>query len=81
MDFIQKNSLKVHNEDFTRFSSCNEPSVIDHIVSNCPEKLSCVSTNLNTVSDHCHLTCNIFIRIPKSTQVYKKIRDWSKLTR
>ena len=36
-EFISDNKLKVHNNQFTRYASNCDPSVIDQIVSNCPQ--------------------------------------------
>ena len=38
-EFISEHNLKVHNNQFTRYQSNCDPSIIDQIIYNCPQKL------------------------------------------
>ena len=39
-EFISDNKLKVHNNEFTRYASNCDSSIIDQIITNCPENFS-----------------------------------------
>ena len=80
-DFIAENKLKVHNNQFTRYASNCDPSIIDQIVSNCPQKLLTIKTELNTISDHCHLSSIFNIEIPKQQPKYRKRRNFKLIYR
>ena len=80
-DFISNNKLKVHNNEFTRYASNCDPSVIDQIISNCPEKFLHVRTEINTISDHCHLSSTYNIKIPKQQPKYRRYRDFCLVNR
>ena len=80
-EFIADNKLKVHNSQFTRYASNCDPSVIDQIVSNCPQKLLAVKTDFNNISDHCHLSSTFNIEIPKQQPKYRKYRDFKLIYR
>ena len=49
---INENNLTLHNSDFTRIVSHQPPSCIDHITSNCCNKIINVKTHNNIFSDH-----------------------------
>ena len=80
-EFIYDNKLKVHNNQFTRYASNCDPSVIDQIVSNCPQKLLTIKTDFNNISDHCHLSSTFNIEIPKQQPKYRKYRDFKLIYR
>ena len=80
-EFIFDNNLKVHNNQFTRYASNSDPSLIDQIISNCPQKLLSVKTETNIISDHCHLSCTFNIEIPKQQLKYRRIRDFRLMNR
>ena len=80
-DFIAENKLKVHNNQFTRYQSNCDPSIIDQIISNCPQKLLAIKTEINNISDHCHLSSVFNIEIPKQQPKYRKSRDFSLIYR
>ena len=80
-EFLFDHNLKVHNNEFTRYQSNCDPSVIDQIISNCPQKLLAVKTEVNTISDHCHLSSTFNIEIPKQQPKFRKVRDFSLIYR
>ena len=71
-EFIFDHKLKVHNNEFTRYQSNCDPSIIDQIISNYPQKLLTARTQINTISDHCHLSTILNIEIPKQQPNFKK---------
>ncbi len=48
--------LTIHNNNFTRYVPHQPPSCLDHITSNCSNKISNVKTHRNVFSDHCVIT-------------------------
>ena len=80
-EFISDHKLKVHNNQFTRYQSNCDPSIIDQIISNCPQKLLTVKTQFNTISDHCHLSSLFNIEIPKQQPKFRKIRNFKLIYR
>ena len=56
-EFLEKNKLQIMNEELTRFESNVEPTCIDHIITNVPQRISKVQTTTNIVSDHETVTC------------------------
>merc|ERR1712112_532441 len=57
------------------------PSCIDHIFSNCPNKLINTTTHTNTNSDHSFLTTTYVSQEAIYTPKFIKIRDKKQLTR
>ena len=55
-DHYNSNNITMHNNKFTRFVRHQMPSSIDHIYSNCINKMLNVQTITNTCSDHAILT-------------------------
>ena len=53
---VINNNLTIHNNKYTRIVSNQPPSCIDHIYSNCVNKITNVNTHKNIYSDHCILT-------------------------
>ena len=80
-EFIADNQLKVHNNQFTRYASNCDPSIIDQIITNCPQKLLTVKTEFNTISDHCHLSSTFNIEIPKQQPKFRKYRNFKLIYR
>ena len=80
-EFIHDNKLHVHNNQFTRYQSNCDPSVIDQIISNCPQKLLSVKTEINSISDHCHLSSIFNIEIPNQQPKYRKYRNFKLIFR
>ena len=56
--FLNDNNLVTMNEEATRYCSGTEPSCIDHITTNCPDKLFNINTVKSIFSDHCCLVGN-----------------------
>ena len=75
-DFHTENKLHIHNNQFTRYASNCEPSVMDQIISNCPQKLLHIKPKSNTISDHCHLSSIFNIKVTKQQPKYKRIRNF-----
>ena len=40
------------NEEYTRFMNGQDPSCIDHIITNSPKKVKNIATHVNSISDH-----------------------------
>ena len=57
-DFINNNNITIHNNKIIHFSTIHQNSTIDHIFSNCPDKLTQVRTERQIHSDHALLHCN-----------------------
>ena len=74
MDASVTNNWVIHNSEFTRYAPHQKPSIIDHIISNCPAKISLGKTSKKLISDHCYLT---FEYIAKGTQTKPKFR-WNR---
>ena len=77
-----KYNLTQHNHKFTRFAPHQPPSCIDHIFSNCTNKISNVTTHKNTISDHSIITA----QYSSNHQIYhpkfiKKNRNFRLLTK
>ena len=51
-----KYNITQHNHKFTHFVPHQPPSCIDHIYSNCANKIINVTTHKNTTSDHSIIT-------------------------
>ena len=51
-EFRNQNHFTILYKEFTRFQSTAEPSLIDHILTNCPEYLDNVLTKSGLISDH-----------------------------
>ena len=81
MDFIENNKLFIHNTEFTRYAPHQDPTIIDHIVSNCQNRLTNVVTKPFFVSDHCYLHTTINIDVPISLPKFKTKRDQKLLHR
>ena len=50
-EFLLRNKLQIMNEELTRFESNVEPTCIDHIITNIPQRISKVQTTTNIVID------------------------------
>ena len=80
-EFISDNKLTVHNNQFTRYQSNCDPSIIDQIISNCPQKIINMRTELNSISDHCHLSSLFNIEIPNQQPRYKRVKNFKGINR
>ena len=79
--FIEDNKLTLHNHEFTRYSPNQDPSIIDHIVSNMDTKVGSVATTKNIFSDHCHLHTHISIDVPNTRPRFRYHRNLKLITR
>ena len=50
--YIEEYQLTIMNEEYTRFHTGQDPSCIDHIMTNSPKKLKDIATHLNSILDH-----------------------------
>ena len=80
-NFLNDNNIAILNDEPTRFFSGVDPSCIDHITTNCPEKFYNTNTIKNNISDHCFLVTNY--KNKKITYKPKKlkIRNFKSLTK
>ena len=62
--FITNNNYTIHNETNTYFINQTPISCIDHIYSNCPQKVTHVTTNNTGQSDHAILTAKYHTKAP-----------------
>ena len=63
-NFLSNNNYTTHNEASTYFINQNPISCIDHIYSNCPHKITHVTTHITGQSDHAILTANYHTKAP-----------------
>ena len=56
-DHIVENNIVRHNKKNTRYTPHQPPSSINHIYSNCPQKIYNVETCVNSFSDHSIVSC------------------------
>ena len=56
--FLNSNNLVTMNKEATRFCSGVEPSCIDHVTTNCPDKIYNINTVKSIFSDHCCIVFN-----------------------
>ena len=80
LNFLIENNLTILNKKFTRYSSHQSPSLIDHVVTNSPALVSEVLTTRNLISDHCTLTCNFLTKERVNFIRFRIIRDFKNLT-
>ena len=78
--FLSDNNLVILNTELTRFASHQDPSTIDHIISNCPTKLGPIRTIKNNISDHCMLTTIYKSKGFKTEPKFKIIRNFQNVT-
>ena len=78
---LNKHHLTLHNTKLTRFASHQPPSCIDHIYSNCANKITNVITHSNPSSDHSIITAEY----NSVHQIYHpkfiKVRNYKSLNR
>ena len=79
LEFTNENNIKIHNNAFTRYAPNSDPSVIDHVFSNIPAKLTFVETLPSFISDHWYLKFKINIEIPAKPAKLIVRRDYSKV--
>ena len=65
--FLDDNNYTTHNESNTYFVSQYPISCIDHIYSNCPQKVTHVTTHNTGQSDHAILTAKYHTKAPITT--------------
>ena len=79
--FANDNNIAILNDEPTRFLSGVDPSCIDHITTNCPEKFYNTNTIKTTISDHCCLVTNYKNKKIKYQPKKIKIRNFKNLTK
>merc|ERR1712240_733827 len=65
--FITDNNITVHNKEPTYFVNQTPTSCIDHIYSNCPQKITHITTENNGLSDHATITATYHTKAPINT--------------
>ena len=56
-DFLSNNNLTIVNHEMTRFETNAPPSLLDHIITNEPNRVDHVETNPSLMSDHKIISC------------------------
>merc|ERR1712240_568177 len=69
--FLTENNITTHNKDPTYYVNQTRISCIDHIYSNCPQKITHITTINNGYSDHAILTATYQTKAPIN---YPKIK-------
>merc|ERR1712240_966577 len=64
--FLSENNITTHNKDPTFYINQTPTSCIDHIYSNCPQKLIHITTINNGYSDHTMITAIYHTKAPVS---------------
>ena len=72
---IETLNLDIVNKEFTRYVNHQNPSTIDHFITNSTNKKANILTKNVTFSDHCLLQAFYKVKIQNNTQ-FKKVRDW-----
>ena len=80
-DFLECNNITTHNSRYTRFQSHQKPSILDHVFSNCPAKITPVNTIGNIFSDHSILQCTYLARGNIYHPKFTNIRNFKLVTR
>merc|ERR1712240_944761 len=62
--FLTDNNITVHNKEPTYFVNQTPTSCIDHISSNCPQKITHITTENNGLSDHATITATYHTKAP-----------------
>merc|ERR1712240_1002518 len=62
--FLSENNITTHNKDPTFYINQTPTSYIDHIYSNCPQKLTHITTINNGYSDHAMITAIYHTKAP-----------------
>ena len=62
--FLTENNITTHNKDPTFYRNQTPTSCIDHIYSNCPQKLTHIPTINNGCSDHAIITATYHTKAP-----------------
>ena len=68
------------NSEFTRYASHQDPSTIDHILTNRPLLLSNKTTETNIISDHCSLILKYNFKPDISPPKFNMKRNFNLLT-
>merc|ERR1712240_180343 len=64
IQFLTEHNITTHNKEPTYFVNQTPISCIDHIYSNCPQKLTHITTINNGLSDHATLTATYHTKAP-----------------
>ena len=73
-------SIMQMNKEYTRVTSHQQPSIIDKIYTNRPNKITNVLTKNNIDSDHKYITARYLLKEPAYLPKFIFIRDYSNLT-
>ena len=80
-DHLNENSIAQLNKDFTRITSHQQPSCLDKIYTNKPNKFSNIRTCTNIDSDHKYVIARYMTREPAYHPKFVIKRDFKKLTK
>ena len=81
LSHMNDHNICQHNKELTHFNGYHQPSLIDHIYSNCPLKISNVTTSQNIYSDHSIITAIYSSKEQLSHPRFLNIRNWKLLTK
>ena len=82
VNFMDQNNLLVHNDDPTHFKPNTVPSCIDHVWSNCSNRISNIQTCAHFLSyDHNLVKANVRVKIQNCGPAYSKYRNWKLVTK
>jgi len=76
-DFLSNNNYTIHNDTNTYYVKQKPISCIDHIYSNCPQKITHVTTHSTGQSDHSIITAKYHIKAPITPiiQIYTRKKN------
>ena len=80
-EHLTQNNITTHNYQFTRHQANTNPSIIDHIYSNCKGKLRPVETIKTLYSDHCILKTSFISSQSIYNPKFMRIRNYKLLTK
>merc|ERR1712240_317861 len=64
IQFLTEHNITIHNKEPTYFVNQTPTSCIDHIYSNCPQKITHIKTINNGLSDHATITATYHTKAP-----------------
>ena len=74
------NGLVYLNKEFTRYAPHQPPSIIDHIVTNRPAKISQIQTKPTMIADHCALIFHYYTKPQPPKPKFKFTRNFNLLS-
>ena len=80
IQFLIDNNLTILNKQFTRYAPHQQPSTLDHIITNVPQMIGDIRTERNIISDHCSLSFNFLHKNMVFKPRFKLIRNFKNIT-